>query len=422
MGSAPPETAGTAPGEPAGYTLTLQDSWRLALRRSEVIAVADEEVKKTFGDFLESTGDAIGDVNFVFTDLRQDAPRPVTTAESGGSSVGGTLTSRTRSEGKFVVKQPVFQGLKEFGALAASGALKSRRLYEKKRAEQTLFVDVASSFYDVLRMREDVEIIESIRTLLRERTRELAEREKIGRSRPGEIITTRSRLKRLEADLAASLGDLEAAETVYEFLTGVRPAANVLRDEALPNPVRAGEAPSAAEKRPDVEALRAAAQTAEGKVTVIRSELFPRVDLTANFYEKREGFQESIDWDVLFTVDAPIFKGGTSAGRYKKALSDLRIARLLHERARREAELEIRGAARDWATSVKRTRALASAARDAGENFKIQKDEYARNLVSNLDVLEALEQLREARRESNAARFGMKLNYWRYLAATGRIG
>jgi outer membrane protein TolC len=399
---------------------THQDCYGEALDRAETVAIAREALEGAEGDTLEAVGTVLGDVRFVFTDLRQEVPR-----DAGGSPTEGgvsrNLTSRTRSESMFTLDQPVFQGFKEFAALGAAGSLREQRIQEILRAEHVLFGDVASSFYSVLRYRYDREAIEETHRILQERIVELRERETIGRSRPSEIATAEAGLKALEAELEESRGEELVAGHTLEFLTGIplTPRHELVDEDALAGALGAFDARAAAEARPDVAALHEEMQVARQAVTVAQSEFWPHVNLEGNLYEKREGVQSGIDWDLLLRVDVPIFTGGTNLGAAKKAASEYEQARLSYELGRRQAELDIRSTYERWATSAARHRALQEAVGAYQRNYDLQKEEYERNLVSNLDVLQALRDLLAARREANGAYYDMKLNYWNYRIALG---
>ena len=100
MGSAPQPEHRPEAVKPQGFNLTLEQAFRAARQKSETLAIAEEGVGRTFGNLLEATGDAVGDVDFIFTDQRQDAPNRETASEDFASSGGSSSsTARTRSEG-----------------------------------------------------------------------------------------------------------------------------------------------------------------------------------------------------------------------------------------------------------------------------------------------------------------------------------
>ena len=397
--------------------LTLEDCYRLALPLSEDVAIQREEVKKTAAQFYKATGAAIGDVDFVATDFFQQDRGG---GASGDGSVGSTFTSTERRERSFQFSQPIFQGFRTLGAVAGAGSLRGQRKKERERAEELLFLDVAAAFYTLLRFEKDVETTEGIHQLFEERINELNEREKIGRSRASEVATALARMKIIEADLARARGALQIARQNIYFFTGITPQAIKLQETNLPKDIPVLDAVlTAVEERPDVEAARQARKTAWQAVIVAQSEFWPTIDLDAKHYEKREGFQNGIDWDALFTIDIPIFKGGETFGEFKETVSEWRQAKLAYSRTRREADLEIRQRYEDMISSLKESEALDEAVKAAQENFRLQKEEYDRNLVNNLDVLEALQTFFETSKQSNVAYYTMKENYWRFQSAIG---
>ncbi len=415
--SEPPVTASqpAAPLEP----LTLDKAYELARTRSEVLAARQVDIELSWADFLEASGDFIGDLDFQMLHSRQK--------DFGGNSADSgatqTLTRSTRRTRQWVFTQPIFQGFRSTGVVAGSSSLRKQRIAEKRRAEHVLFLDVATSYYSLLRLEHDIAITRDILGLFEKRAGELSEREGIGKSRVSEVATARARQKQIEATLAQEEGAWRVELRVLEFLTGIPLEGRTLVDI----PEFLAPAPESsmqnyleyAEPRPDVEAAYQAYKTAGRKVIVAQSELWPDITLDGNLYERREGFQDGIDWDVLFTVNVPIVKGGTTFGEIKRALSVKKQAELRYREALRFARMEIQQAYDAWQSSWKEYRALQEAVKADNENYEFQKQDYEHNLVDNLDVLEALEFLNNSRLNANEAAFEYKLNYWRLQIAAG---
>lgn len=424
MGKAPGEPARSAPAvrvsevQESPRLYTLEECFRLALEQSESLAIREEAIAQTTAQFFKATSEALGDIDFIVTDTRQDAP-------GGGdrSSFAGSSTAQHRRERKFTISQPLFQGFKSLGAIGGAGSLKKQRRGEWLRAKHLLFLDVAAAFYDVLRFRHEEEAIDEILSLYRERTRDLREREKIGRSRASEVVSAQARMRSLEAQRAGTRGDLAAAQDLLSFLTGLPLTADELADDmAIEDESLALDAYlEAVPRRPDVEAARAAVKTAWNGVVVAQSGYWPTVTLENNNYVKREGFQSGFDWDVILKLDVPLFRGGETTGKVKEAWSTWKTAKHNYSLARRSAVLDIQEAYRRWFAAVAEHRALAEAVKASAENHRLQKDDYEHNLVSNLEVLDALESLEETRRESNDAYYDMKENFRHLQVATGEV-
>lgn len=401
---------------PPALALTLRDCYQMAIRRSEALAIRKEEVARTLATFLEASGETIGDADFVMTHSRQD-PQKGSSGSDGSTSSSLAFERRQR---RFVISQPLFQGFKTLGALSGAGSLKTQRKNEWERAKQLLFLDTVNSFYDYLRFNKDAEIIRGILALYQDRLKELQEWENIGRSRPSETATARSRFESFNAEFARAKGDLALASNLLAFLIGVSVDGNELQDEKTPlSPDGRVNILLLAAERPDVTAAEAAVTTARGALIVAQSGLWPKITLDTNLYEKREGFQSGIDWDTLVTVSVPLGKGGTTLSEVRNSYSDWKEAKLSHSLTERTAAREIKDAYDGWISSAERYESLEKAVQAAQENFTLQSDEYKRRLVSNLDVLEALQLLFENKRNANEAFFETKKDYWKLEVAQG---
>src|SRR5205814_5701716 len=63
--------------------------------------------------------------------------------------------------------------------------------------------------------------------------------------------------------------------------------------------------------RADVQAAQQQITIAKGEVQVVKGDLYPQVDLSANYYPYRVGFLSQINWDATINVNAPLFNWGT---------------------------------------------------------------------------------------------------------------
>src|SRR3989338_9411183 len=306
--------------------LTLTECYDLALKRSEEIAIHGELIKETEGRFLQAISGALPRASFELSERRQD-----------GSGSSAFTLSRV-PERKFVFNQPLFSGFKEFAAIAGSWSERHQRRQEKVRAEHLLFVDVAEAFHLLLQQREDLSALESIRTALVERTNELRERERLGRSRTSEVMSAEAQLRRVLADLELVRGQERIAQQLLAFLIGREATEGIADSEpSLPPLGDEGSYLAAAAARPDVVAAEDAWKVARKQVAVSRADFWPDIDLESNYYTERVGAAADVNWDVLVTVDVPLFRGGRTAGAAREASSKARQAKLTYARTQREA-------------------------------------------------------------------------------------
>jgi len=398
-------------------SLTLQDCYQMALRESDTLAISKEAIQVVKAEFFQATGEVLPQVDFVMNTFKQQ-PQP---SNGSGTPTVGNFSRRETRDREFVIEQPLFQGFKALASLKAAGSLTRQKKEEYIRAQQLLFQDVAASFYEVQFQKNRLEDYIKILQVYADHLKELDKREKIGKSRLSEIAATTSQMNIKKAELEAARGLLANAVHQMEYLTGrtLKPE-DLKDDEANPEKAEGYEAYlSFAETRPDVKAAFQSVRSYWSGIIEAQSGLWPQINLVNNNYVYRDGIQSTIDWDLLLKIDVPLFRGGTTVGNIKQAVSQWKQSKFVYSNTLRQAELEIKQAYDTWQYSFKSYDAYQEALRSAKENYQLQNEDYGRNLVSNLDVLTALESLFETRRSYWQSYYVMKQNYWKLKIATG---
>jgi len=391
--------------------LTLQDCYHLALKRSETIGIQKGLIKETEGQILQALSTALPNVSFSYSELRQD---------NGGEP----FIQATTHEGKFVFTQPLFTGFKEFAAISGARHLGRQRDLELLRAKQLLFTDVSDAFYLYLSFQEDYDVLAKTRDTLMERVAELEKRQTLGRSRPSEGASVISTLRITEATMEAVASQKAISGQLLEFLIGKKfdrlsVEAALPPDSATPT---AEEYYAKASNRPDVLAAAESLTVFKKQITIARSSYFPTVGLTADSYTtKRDSADQSVDWDVLLSVNVPIFTGGNSTGKVIQARAQAEEADLRLSQTRRTALLEIQNAYTTWKSDLRQLAALDKAVAASDKNFQLQVGDFQRNLVNNLDVLQALADLQNVRRTYVATKSNTWRAYWNLKVSTGEI-
>lgn len=380
--------------------LTLKDCYQLALKRSEQLAIHQQQIKEAEGRFLQSLSGVLPKASFNYSNKYID-----------GDQV---------PEAKFTFSQPLFSGFKEFAAMAGSKAEERQRRQEDLRARQLLFTDVADAFYYYDLYQEQLRSTQSIVQALSDRMAELQKRVDLGRSRTSELASAESRLRKAEADVEQTKSDMTVARELLEFLTGT--ALEAIQDEASPVFAVKTEQELAgyAGQRPDVIAAREAVAVADRKVAVARAGFWPTVGLDGNYYTKKI-IASSSDWDVTLKVAVPLFQGGDNVGKLNEASALAEEAKLTLSETQRKALLDVRQAYSRREASVRRDEALKKALDAAHRNYQLQADDYRNNLVNNLDVLQALADLEDVRRSAISAATDVQRFYWQFKVKTGDI-
>jgi outer membrane protein TolC len=397
--------AGPAPVPVNTERLTLKQCYALALTRSETIWIQKELIREAEGQAYQALSGALPRAAFGYSQKWQDV-RP-------DNTFGGYAP-----EAKFTFTQPLFSGFKEFAAISASRHIGKQRAEEQRRAEQLLFADVADAFSLYLMYQQDLAVQEETWRVLDDRVEELKKRQSLGKSRASEAGSAQAKLSRTESNMEAVRGQMASARFLLEFLVG-RPV-NALFTESIPAGDEGAEAfVSRIDARPDVKAARESLEALRKNTTIARAAFFPSVSVTGNSYVKRPDSYEGNGWDILLSVNVPLFNGLNDVGQVSQAKAQFNEAELKLSQVRRKAWLEIRNAVVKLASARKQVAALAKTVGASERNYELQRQDFERNLVNNLDVLQALEDLQADRRAYVAATAEMNRNFWALKVATG---
>ncbi len=399
--------AGSARAEaipPSRRPIALADAVTLAIKHSESLAASAAGVAEAQARIAELRAAALPRLAVNGTWKVQD---------DAGADESNSRTAWVS------LRQPLFSGFREFLLLRAGRALHDAEAADLARAEALLGLDVARAFTGLLRTRRAIAIRMGVRDLTAKRVQDLDERSKVGRSRASEVIAARAQLARQEAELERLRGDDESAEDLLRFLTGL--------DELLdPQPVPAPALPAleplvaASTARPDVAARGRQLAAAELAAVAARRERWPVLSADGAYYLERPGISEDVRWDATLAASFPLFAGGAISARVRVAEAVRRGASERAALAGRLAALEVRIAHRDLGAGLRSVAALETAEELAGKNAEAQTEDYKNGLVTNLEVLGALDTLMETRLQLEDARLDAALGGLTLDVAAGR--
>lgn len=395
--------------------LTLSDCYKMAIIQSEIIAINTDLIKEADAHFLIALSTMLPHVSFVSVDFQEETP------QDKGSTFG-TLKPTKSSTRAFQVNQTLFNGFKTIAGIRGAKSEKGQRTEEKIRAEQLLLVDVANAFYLLIEKREDLKAVWKIRSALRSRIKELRAREKLGRSRPSEIVNAKAQLYSVEASIEQVRAQEALARQLLEFLVG-QPVKDIIDTydfpiKLMPVDFYVLKSPN----RPDVKASKFAWDLSKQNIIVVDSGFLPTADLTANYYTQRTAFDKGTDWDVTLNIEVPIFEGTEVLGQSKLANLQADERKQEYNRLKRKAPYDIKDSYITLKAAMAIYDAMKKAYSTAKLNYYLQRKDYDRSLVNNLDVLASINTLENSERDYIAALYEAKRRYWVLRVATGESG
>ena len=394
----------------AGEPLTLKDCFKAALKRSEVLATQQELIVQAEETYHRAWGAILPTINSSYTYFHQNAP--------GFTSSGNTTTSAGQQTLTLTADQPLFRGFSDFAAVhAAKASIKSQE-QARQWAGMQLYSDVAGAFYTRLAVQKDLIVLDNELGLYQKRIKELQDRIAIGRSRITEVLTIQSAQAILRAQRELVFGQLDVAKEVLAFLTGLGQDTPLDDTDDVPSGIGTLDSyQSQVNTRPDIIAAQKNVEAFKSNVSVARGAYLPSVDLISDYYAQRPNQDNKANWDVEIAVTLPIFTGGITSSKVKTAESLRRQSEIQLSQVQRMALENIRSLHHNLKADLAQLAALQEAFNISAENYKANAKDYELNLVTNLDVLQALTAYQDTQRSLEKIRYQAKIDVNRLEAS-----
>ncbi|MDD5627933.1 MAG: TolC family protein [Elusimicrobia bacterium] len=396
---------------PAEADLAQCYTW--AREQSESLRMQEEQIRQLEQQFRIALSGALPALSFNASDKWLDS----------ASGSNATSAAPSQPQVNFAVSQLLFSGLREYAAMAAAKHQGQAAELQLRRARGLLYQNVSAAFYLVVALETGLANSRSAIALIMNRIAELRRFEALGRSRHSEVVLVESQQAALEAQAESQRGQIEAARELLSFLTGKELARAKLLDrlERLrtldPEEAMLGRAYD----RSDVLALRKLVDAQEDQVRIAKGAWAPSVSFLGNYYLKRQRALDPIKWDAGVAASLPLFAGGGQLAAVRQADSQVSQARYAFELGLRQARSEIHTAYVTLRAALANAAANEKAYRKADESYRLETKEYRAGLVTNLDVLAALNALVSAKTTFDASVVQMKLALLQLKVATEEL-
>lgn len=316
-------------------------------------------------------------------------------------------------------EQELFRGGEEIFSVSAASNLRQQLEFQKRDALLDLYRRVANSFYEILRLQTLLNNLQEQAKLLRDRVSLLKERSSIGQSKRTDLINAQSEAARVEAEKIKASIDLERQKKVFEALVGLK-----LKTE-LNDSISVGslEVPEEAEVNdaPKLKALKSAMDLAKDRSNASYSGFLPKVSAGGRYYLDRDGVLADSKWDVGLRAEWEFFSGGRDYSN--KRINELRYLQAVNtysDLLRQEAEI-YRAEESVFQMRLKSLKALEASFDLAKKNYEAHQEEFRNGLVSNLDVLQALDGYLAAKQAYDEEAYSLKKSWIELNLLVGRI-
>jgi outer membrane protein len=299
-------------------------------------------------------------------------------------------------------------------------------------AGQDLALRAAQAYFDVLIAQDSVKLSEAQKTAISEQLAQAKRNFEVGSATITDTHEAQARYDLTNAQEIAAQNNLEIKRSALQQLINslpqdIKPLGAQFKLEA-PQPADMEKWVNEAElSSPQLAIAHAGAELAEKEVARNRGGHYPTVDLVANYsanYANGGSFgigSNSTNKSIGVQLNLPIFQGGAINSKWREAEANSERARQELENAHRSVALQTRQAYLGVVSGIAQVKALQQALTSSESVLEASRLGQEVGVRTNLDVLNAQQQLFSTRRDLYQAEYSYLLSQLRLKAAVGAL-
>jgi outer membrane protein len=316
------------------------------------------------------------------------------------------------------------------GSLADVSNLRASRRTAEQRAQlllnqrETVLLQVAQAYYDVLRFERQTAVFESSVRLRSEQVRDQEARQRLGGVRPLDVAQSQAQLASTRVSLTQARTDAANARSALARLMGVAAVRGRLTDAFNPPAIEeaaldAWQTEALAQRHDLLAALRAVESARLGVQAAIR-QYFPSVSINFNYYLYNDP-KSSQNWAGGISASLPIFSALQIEADIRRAWSVYRQSGLALSSAQRQVIDDVTQAYQNLAGNRAKIADLQIQVTAAQRAVDLTERGYELGSETNLDRLVQQDNLLSAELNLVSEQFAEKSNYLALLRAAGRL-
>jgi outer membrane protein len=301
-----------------------------------------------------------------------------------------------------------------------------------KIAEQDLIVRVAQAYFDVLIAQDSVGLVDAQKTAISEQREQAKRNFEVGSATITDTLEAQARYDQTGAQEIAAKNNLEVKRSALQQLINTAPGDldHLGKDFKLevPQPTVMEKWVSEAQlSNLQLAIAQAGAEIADREVSRNRGGHLPTVDLVANYSQNNaNGGSFGIGTDTTsksigVQLNMPLFEGGAVNSKWREAEANRERARQELENARRNVEQQTRQAYLGVVSGIAQVQALKQALTSSQSVLEASKLGQEVGVRTNLDVLNAQQQLFSTRRDLYQAQYNYLMSELRLKQAVGTL-
>jgi outer membrane protein len=300
-----------------------------------------------------------------------------------------------------------------------------------RNAQQDLILRVSKAYFDVLIAVESVHLAEAQKTAISEQLEQAKRNFEVGSATITDTLEAQARFDSTSAQEISARNDLEIRRRQLQQLIDVMPdELRPLGKEFKPEPPQPAEmekwVDEALASNPQLGVTRAAAELADKEVARNRGGHYPTLDMVASYTKSYPnggnfGMSESTNKSIGVQLNMSLYQGGLINSRLREAEANRERARQELENVRRTVATQTRQAYLGVVSGMARVEALQQALASSKSVLEASKLGQEVGVRTNLDVLNAQQELYSTRRDLYQAQYNYLYSELQLKAAVGML-
>ena len=306
-----------------------------------------------------------------------------------------------------------------------------------KNAQQDLIIRSAQAYFDVLSAQDAENLAEAQKTAIAEQLAQAKRNFEVGSATITDTLEAQARFDLVSAQAIAAQSNLEIKQRGYQQITNVMPknlqAIGPAFKLEMPQPSDAEKwVEQAQQGNLQLAVAQAGAELADKERVRNRGGHYPTLDLVATYNQSNAGSNgtagnplgtglDNTTSVIGVQLNFPLFQGGATQSKWREAEANRDRANAELESARRNVDLQTRQAYIGVVNGMSQVMALEQALKSSEKLLEASKLGQEVGVRTNLDVLNAQQQLYSTRRDLYQAKYNYLISRLKLKAAVGNL-
>ncbi|MDO8412358.1 MAG: TolC family outer membrane protein [Gallionellaceae bacterium] len=307
-----------------------------------------------------------------------------------------------------------------------------------KSAQQDLILRVAQAYFDVLMAQDSVQLTQTQKTAIAEQLEQAKRNFEVGSATITDTHEAQARYDLVVSQEIAAQSNLQIKKSALQQLTNTVPGPlQALNPQFKPETVQLPELAQLVDMEKWVDAAQhsnlqlavaqAAAELADKEVARNRGGHYPTLDIVASYSQSYGNTSslgvrnDNLASSVGVQLNMPLYQGGATNSKWREAQANRDRAQAELENIRRTIALQTRQAYLGVVNGIAQVQALQQAMTSGQSLLEASKLGQEVGVRTNLDVLNAQQQLYSTQRDLYQAEYNYLLSQLQLKAAIGTL-